>query len=248
MLRRDGSSFVVRRRGGKVRRLVFLFLPLIAGLFLLGARPGFVQTSPLGSGPTASPMGSGTASNTPSCSSESSSSSNSTFDGGGMTGLSGMSAMSEVSTSGISGVSNACSTPSTGISSSNDASGIAGGNSALGEMQLGSNGTANPTRLTFSTSSADIVPSAPCIGADSAAGISVSVRGTGSTGRTPGSIAGMGGTGEITDSVTVTSGDGISGSLTTCTDGPFGAMHLNPTTPASPTSSGTNLSASSGME
>jgi hypothetical protein len=273
MSRGDGSLFNAWQLGRRGRQLTLSLLLLTPGLFLLGARPGFAQTSLMGSAPEmgiASPVGVGTESIASPCPGGSSSS-NSTFDGGGLTGLSGLSPISGVSMSGIWSGPAACSTATTGASASNDASAIAGVNSPLGATQLGGNASANPMGSMSAAASAGTVPSAPCIGADSPAriapslsgagsmGLSSSSSGAGSAGRIPGSrIVDMGGTGEIPDSLNATNDDGISVYATSCPSGPLGAMQLNlvrsTTTPVTSTtnpmasmSSGTNLS-SSGME
>ncbi len=225
MSRRRGASFAIPRRARAVRRLAPLLLPLAAALLPLRAGPGSAQESLLGATAmaAASVLGAGTASGPSSGSCGFAGSSHSTFDGGGMSGLSGMPAGSGVSTSGIAGVPVACASSLAATPSANDAS--AGGASAPGAMQPASHfGSAS------AASSAVTVPSAPCIGADSPAGIAAAMSGTGSTGRAGGSIAGMGGGGEIIDAATVASGTGISGATTACADGPLAAIHLDPTT------------------
>jgi hypothetical protein len=273
MLRGDGSPFSVGELGGRGCQLALSFLLLSAGLSLLGTRPGFAQTSLMGSAPEmgiASPVGVGTEPIASPCPGGSSNS-NSTFDGGGLTGLSGLSPISGASTSGIWSVPAACSTATIGASASNDTSAIAGLNTPLGATQLGGNASANPMGSMSAAASAGTAPSAPCIGADSPAriapsltgtggmGISSSSTGMGSTGRIPGSrIIDMGGNGEIPDPLNTTGNDGISDYVTSCPGGPLGAMQLNlmrssttpmtsTTTPMASMSLGTNLS-SSGME
>jgi hypothetical protein len=272
MSRGDGSLFDVWQLGRRVRQITLL-LPLTAGLFLLAAKPGFPQTNLMG-GATGmavpAPLSVGTESLTPPCPAGSPSNSSS-FDGRGLTALSGLAPIAGVSTSGIWSASPACSTATTGASSSNDASAIAGVNGPLGATQLGGIGAANPMGSTSPAASAGTVPSPPCIGADSPARIAPSLSATGgmgmsssssapgSTGRIPGSsIVGMGGTGEIPDPLNATNDDGISDYPTSCPVGPLGAMQLNlmkstttPMTstanPVASTSPGANLS-SSGMD
>jgi hypothetical protein len=265
MSRGDGLAFNVRRLDRRGRQLGLSFLLLTAGLFLLGPRPDFAQTSLMGSTPEmgiASPLSVGTESLAPPCSGGSSSS-HSTFDGGGLTGLSGLSPISGVSTSGIGSVPASCSTATTGASSSKAV------NTPLGATQFGGNASANPLGSMSAAASAGTVPSAPCIGADSPARIAPSVTGTdgmgisssssgmASTGRIPGSsIIDMGGTGEIP--APLSADDGISDYVTGCPGGPLGAMQLNlarstttpmtsTTSPMASTSSDTPPS-SSGME
>ncbi len=192
------------------------------------------------------------------------------FDGGGLSALSGIPvAAGEPAAAIDAGGANTMSGVTGGITSNVQACGAtpslstvgttaALGNSPLGAMPPGSNGTVDPVAATsIAAVPADIVPNAPCIGADTSSEVAPSLSVTinssngsadlssaasamGSSARMPGSrITGMGGTGELPDPLTAANEDGASVNATNCAGGPLAMIQRTLTRPTTSTTIGT---------